>query len=188
MKLLFSVPAEVADWHRAALGRNPFPCDAGTAASSFFRPAARLCRKAVPAEKALPSSIPSPLREKIGLALRFWQVSQKITEDFVLRGKLLPVMDMPMTLNFAMALGNYSRAFLFFGLSRLGPGTKIALYSAFTKEMTEMPAAMAARRAMKGRTLSSRDVIFAERHTPEASAFRLAGVCAAVLKKSTYEN
>lgn len=183
MRPLFPGPGGTAAWHRAALGANPFSRDSGAAAAAFFRPAARLCRKPVPAEKAVSAPVPPALRKRIRLALRFWQVSQEITGDFALRGSLLPGMDMPMTLNFAMALGNYSRFFLFSGDKRIPDRAAAALHAAFAKEMEEMPAAMAVRRAMKGRTPSSSDVLFAERHSPEASALRLAGACAAAFRK-----
>ena len=182
MNSLFPKPGGVASWHGTMLGGNPFPCDRGAAALSFFRPAARLCRKAVPAERTLPASIPPALLKKIGMALRFWQVSQEITENFVLRDKLLPGMDMPMTLNFAMALGNYSRFLVFSGDKRIPAKTAAALHAAFVKEMTEMPPAMAARRAGKGKKLSARDVLFFKRHSPEASALRLAAACAGAFK------
>ena len=126
MRRLFPTAAGIAAWRKALLGRNPFPCGV-TAAAAFFRPAARLCRKPVPAEKVLPVSIPAALRREIGLALRFWQVSQEITGDYILRGKLLPGMDMSMTLNFAMALGNYSRFFLFLDDKRIPAETAARL-------------------------------------------------------------
>lgn len=172
MRRLFPVPGGVRAWHKAALGRNPFPCDGGAACASFFRPAARLCRKAVPAEKALPSSLSPGLRGKIGMALRFWQVSQEITGDFALRGKLLPGMDMPMTLNFAMALGNYSRFFLFSGAGRLPVAAALSLHAAFAEEMARMPAAMALPRKFRS-----------PKHSPASSALRLAAAFSAALEK-----
>lgn len=182
MNNLFPEPGGVTAWHRTMLGVNPFSCDRGAAASAFFRPAARLCRKAVPAEKVLPGSLPPALLKKIRMALRFWQVSLEITENFVQRDKLLPGMDMPMTLNFAMALGNYSRFFIFSGDKRISGKTAAALHTAFAKEMTEIPAAIASRRAMKGKKLSARDVLFFKRHSPGASALRLAAACAGVFR------
>ncbi|MDP2866670.1 MAG: hypothetical protein Q8O90_10550, partial [Elusimicrobiota bacterium] len=101
MKNFFPGPAGVAAWHEATLGHNPFPYDERVSAAAFFRPASRLCRKAVPAEKHLTAAIPRAPRRKMKIALRAWQSSQEITEDFIFRGKLQPGMDMPMTLNFA---------------------------------------------------------------------------------------
>jgi hypothetical protein len=72
-------------------------------------------------------------------------------------------MDMPMTLNFAMALGNYSRHFLF-SSEKLPDGAGPALHAAFAREMTAMPAAM----ALKGRGSA------AKAFTPAVSAARLA--------------
>lgn len=175
-------------WHKATFGKSPFPGDAPAAAAAFFRPAASLCRRAVPAEKFLPAVMPSGLRKELGLALRFWQVSQEITEDFILRGKFLPRMDMPMTLNFAMALGNYSRFMLFSRNTRLTPKAAAALHAAFAKEMTGMPAALALRRAMKGRRMSPRETVFSERYSPAASAARLAAAFAAGFKRKAHEN
>lgn len=178
----------VSGWHKATFGKSPFPGDAPTAAAAFFRPAARLCRRAVPAEKLLPPSIPSGLRKELGLALRFWQVSQEITEDFIFRGTLLPRMDMPMTLNFAMALGNYSRFVLFSGNTCLTAELSSALHAAFAKEMTGMPAALALRRAMKGRRMSRNETAFSARYSPSASAARLAAAFAAGFKRKAREN
>lgn len=183
MRSLFPGIDGVPGWYKAALGKNPFTGDAPGAVAAFFRPAGRLCRKSVPAEKTLPASLPSGLRKKIGMALRCWQVSQTITEDFVLRGKLLPGMDMPMTLNFAMALGNYSRFFLFSEDKLVPAEAAAALHTAFAKEMTEMPAAMALRRAIKGKRLSPRRTVPAGRYSPASSASRLAAACAAAFRK-----
>ena len=181
MSELFPAPAGIAAWHKTMLGKNPFPCGT-TAAAAFFRPAGRLCRKPVPAETNIPASLPAAMRRKIGMSLRCWQVSQEITEAFILRGKLLPGMDMPMTLNFAMALGNYSRFFLFSGAGRFPAGTVAALHAAYVREMTAMPAALAVMRGLKGEKRSARAVLFAARHSPAASAARLAAACSGGFK------
>ncbi len=183
MKSFFPGPGGVDAWHKILLGRNPFACDSRAAAASFFRPASRLCGRPVPAEKGLPASIPPSLRKKIGMALRFWQVSQEITGDLVLSGKPLPGMDMPVTLNFAMALGNYSRFLLFSAETGIPVEAALFLHAAFIKEMTEMPAAMAGLSALKRRKLSARKAFFSGRNSPAASAFRLAAACAQAFKK-----
>lgn len=183
MRAFFPGPGGVPAWYKAALGRNPFPFDERGGSAAFFRPASRLCRRAVPAEKGLPAAIPSALRVKIAMSLRAWQASQEITADFIFRGKLQPGMDMPMTLNFAMALGNYSRASLFCGDELLTARTAAALHAAFTKEMIEMPAAMAVLRSLKEKRLSAKETLFAGRYSPSASAMRLAAACAGALKE-----
>lgn len=174
MKSLFPQPAGVAAWHRDFLGASPFSCDAASAAASFFSPARRLCSAPVPAEKALPRSIPAPLRARLGLALRCWQASQRVTLDLVGDGKKLPGMDLGMTMNFAMALGNYSRFLLFRAGGGLPAAAAVRLHAAFAGEMALMPAAMALRGAA-GRKA-------ARRNSPGASAARLAAAFAAALE------
>lgn len=168
MKKLFPGQGAVKSWHKDLLGSDPFHCDSRAAAAAFFAPAARLCRKAVAAEKKLPPSLPPVLLGRLRLSLRLWQVSQEITKAFVRRGRLLPGMDIPMTLNFAMALGNYSRFFLFSGPNRPASGPALAIHAAFAEEMAAMPAAM----SVRGRGRS-----------PAASAARLASAFAAALGK-----
>lgn len=167
MRGLFPGRSAVRAWHKRVLGADPFTGDARTAAASFFLPALRLCRRPVPAEKDLPSSIPPALRRRLAMALRLWQASQEITLRYVRGGALPQGMDKPMTLNFAMALGNYSRYFLFSGV-RLNPRQSIAVHAAFAGEMASMPAAM---------SLSRKSGF-----TPEASARRLARAVAAALE------
>jgi hypothetical protein len=151
------------NWQGALLGPSPFRGDTPGALAAFFKPARRLCSRPVPAEKTLASSIPARLRPGLALSLRFWQVSQEITLAHIRRGRLLPGMDMPMTLNFAMALGNYSRHFLF-SSTNIPAAAAPGLHAAFAREMTAMPAAMALRRhGSAGKAF-----------TPAASAARLA--------------
>lgn len=154
---------DLGRWQAALLGPSPFRGDATGALTAFFAPARRLCAKPVPAEKLLAPSIPARLRPGLALSLRFWQVSQQITLNYVRRGRLLPGMDMPMTLNFAMALGNYSRHFLF-SSEKLPAAAGQGLHAAFAREMTAMPASM----ALSGRGGAAKDF------TPDASAARLA--------------
>lgn len=170
MTVNFPSSRGVAAWHLKVLGKDPFRGSAAGAAASFFRPAAAVCRKPVPAEILLPKAIPARLRRDLCAGLRMWQASQRITDNFLERGELLPGMDMPMTLNFAMALGNYSRFFLFSGAGRLAPEAALALHSAFASEMSAMPLAMAAGR----RSPAS---------SPGASARRLAEAFSAAFAK-----
>lgn len=100
------------------------------------------------------------------MAVRLWQASQKVTEDLVRSGRSLAGMDADMTMNFAMALGNYSR-FLLFSSRGLAPEAQLALHRAFAAEMTAMPAALALRRP-------------GARFSPAASAGRLAAAFAAL--------
>ncbi|MDD2804568.1 MAG: hypothetical protein PHV33_03365 [Elusimicrobiales bacterium] len=169
MKTLFPAPADVKAWHRAVLGQAPFSCDAPASSPAFFRPAAALCRRPVPAERALPACLPAALRKKLVCSLRLWQASQEITLAWARRGATLPGMDLPMTLNFAMALGNYSRFMLFSGKG-LPAAHALRRHAAFAGEMTRLPAAMALRR------LSAAG---AAAHSPAASAGRLAAAFAA---------
>lgn len=168
----FPGAAEVRSWHKAVLGTAPFPGDSRTAARAFFLPARALCRRPVPAEARLAVSIPAALKKDLRLSLRFWQASQQITADFVSSGSLLPGMDKPMTLNFAMALGNYSRFFLFAGAGRLPAAAALSLHAAFAAEMVRMPAAMALPPRARG-----------PKHSPASSALRLAAAFSAALKK-----
>ncbi|HCC48048.1 MAG TPA: hypothetical protein DEQ38_08050 [Elusimicrobia bacterium] len=172
MSDLFPAAHGVKGWHKALLGAAPFSGDSRTAAEAFFLPARSLCRRPVAAEAKLPVSIPAALRKDLRLALRFWQASQRVTADFVSGGALFPGMDKPMTLNFAMALGNYSRFFLFSGAGRLTGDASLALHAAFAEEMTRMPAAMALPPKARG-----------PKHSPAASALRLAAAFSAALKK-----
>lgn len=172
MKTLFPAPAAVKAWHRAVLGPAPFSCDAPSSAAAFFKPAAALCRRPVPAEKALPAFLPAALRKKLAYSLRLWQASQEITLAWARRGALLPGMDLPMTLNFAMALGNYSRYLLFSGKG-LPAADALRLHAAFAGEMARMPAAMALRR-LSGAGAAA--------YSPAASAGRLAAAFAAAFE------
>lgn len=171
MKTPFPAPAGIKAWHRAVLGSAPFSSDAASSSAAFFKPAAALCRRPVPAEKELPTTLPGALRKKLAVSLRLWQASQEITLAWAKRGELLPGMDLPMTLNFAMALGNYSRSFLFSGKG-LPAAAALRLHAAFAGEMTRMPAAMALDR------LAARP---ARAYSPAASAGRLAAAFAAAL-------
>ncbi|OGR75467.1 MAG: hypothetical protein A2X32_13190 [Elusimicrobia bacterium GWC2_64_44] len=171
MKTLFPAPAGIKAWHRAILGPAPFPSDAPSSAAAFFRPAAALCRRPVAAEKALPASLPAALRKKLVYSLRLWQASQEITQAWAKRGFLSPGMDLPMTLNFAMALGNYSRFFIF-SAKGLPAAAALRLHAAFAGEMTRMPAAMALDR-LPARAASA--------CSPAASTGRLAAAFAAAL-------
>ncbi len=168
MRAIFPVKRSVPAWHRAVLGPLPFSCDPHAARAAFFGPASRLCRRPVTAEKDIPRSLPASLRRRLVISLRLWQASQEIAAAYARGGGPLPGMDMPMTLNFAMALGNYSRFFLFSG-PRLPARAALALHAAFSGEMAAMPAAMALPRP-RGR------------FCPSASARRLALAFAAALK------
>lgn len=159
MRTLFPAVGGVMRWRRAALGPGPFRSYSSSASDSFFVPARNRCRRPVAAERKLSRSIPPELRKRLALSLRLWQRSQELTEAFIRRRRLVAGMDMPMTLNFAMALGNYSRYFLFSGPA-LPPAAAAAVHSAFVREMTLMPSAMALPRAAA--------------FTPSASAARLA--------------
>lgn len=163
MTALLPSRRDLGRWQAALLGPAPFHGDSEGALAAFFDPVRRLCSRAVPAEKTISREIPARVRRGLALSLRFWQVSQEITVDYVRRGRLLPGMDMPMTLNFAMALGNYSRHFLF-SSEKIPAATAPALHAAFMREMTAMPAAM----ALAGRGGGSKDF------TPAVSAARLA--------------
>lgn len=168
----FPAASGVRGWHKAVLGAAPFSCDSRTAAEAFFLPARSHCRRSVAAEARLPLSIPAALRKDLRLSIRLWQASQQITADFVRRGSLLPGMDKPMTLNFAMALGNYSRFFLFSGAGRLPAAAALSLHAAFAEEMARTPAAMALPPGPGSPECS-----------PAASALRLAAAFSAALKK-----
>ena len=174
MSELFPGAAKVRSWHKARLGSAPFPGDSSTAEEAFFSPARALRRRPVPAETGLPASLPAALRRDLALALRCWQASQQITADFVRRGVLLPGMDRPMTLNFAMALGNYSRHFLFSGAGRLPAPAALRLHAAFAGEMAALPALLALPARLRGLEAS-----------PRASAERLAAALSAALQKGT---
>lgn len=163
MTALLPSRRELGRWQAELLGPSPFCGDSTGALAAFFAPARRLCSRPVPAEKLLAAAIPARLRPGLALSLRFWQVSQVITRDHIRRGRLLPGMDMPMTLNFAMALGNYSRHFLF-SSEKIPAATAAALHAAFAREMTVMPAAM----ALAGRGGGAKDF------KPAVSAARLA--------------
>lgn len=169
MKTLFPASASVKAWHRAVLGSAPFSSDSASSSAAFFKPALALCRRPVAAEKTLPASLPAALRRKLAASLRLWQASQEITLAWARRGSLRPGMDLPMTLNFAMALGNYSRFFLFSGKG-LPAAQALRLHAAFAGEMTRMPVAMALDR------LPARS---ARACSPAASAARLAAAFAA---------
>lgn len=164
MRTLFPAAGGVRAWHKRFLGAAPFRPDAGAASAAFFGPARALCRRPVPAEKLLPSSLPRAAREKLALALRLWQASQEITLAWARRGALRPGMDLPQTLNFAMALGNYSRFFLF-SAGALPVPAELRLHAAFAAEMTAMPAAFSLRR-------------LPDAYKPAASAARLAAAAA----------
>lgn len=157
MKSLFPGPACTAAWHRRTLGADPFTSDVNAARRSFFGPAGAACRRPVSAEKLLPSRLPAALRRELGLSLRLWQASQRVTADYLFRGRRPRGMDMPMTLNFSMALGNYARYPLFSAGKRLGHKAALAIHAAFAAEMALAPAEMALGRL-----------------TPSASAARLA--------------
>lgn len=172
MREMFPAAPGVKGWHKAVLGAAPFPVDSQTAARAFFLPARALCRRPVPAEAKLPVSIPAALKKALRQSLRCWQASQQITADFVSAGSLLPGMDKPMTLNFAMALGNYSRFFLFSGAGRLPAAAALSLHAAFAEEMARMPAAMALPPKARG-----------PKHSPAASALRLAAAFSAALER-----
>lgn len=172
MRKMFPAAPGVKSWHKAVLGAAPFSGDSRTAAEAFFRPARSLCRRPVAAETELPGSIPAALRKDLCLSLRCWQASQQITADFVSNDSLLPGMDKPMTLNFAMALGNYSRFFLFSAADRLNVKTALAIHAAFAAEMVRMPAAMALPPKARG-----------QKHSSAASALRLAAAFSAALKR-----
>ena len=168
---LFPGPRGLSAWHKAFLGGDPFRGCGPAPSAAFFRPAAGLCRAPSAAESSLPASIPAALRRRAALSLRLWQASQKVTEDLVRSGRSLAGMDADMTMNFAMALGNYSR-FLLFSSRGLAPEAQLALHRAFAAEMTAMPAAMALPRPSRKS---------AARFTPAASARRLAAAFALAL-------
>jgi len=172
MTSLFPGAPGVRGWHKALLGAAPFSGDSRTTAEAFFLPARAFCLQPVAAEAKLSSAIPAALRKDLCLSLRFWQASQQITADFVSSGSLLPGMDKPMTLNFAMALGNYSRFFLFAEAGRLPAAAALSLHAAFAAEMVRMPAAMALPPKARG-----------PKHSPASSALRLAAAFSAALKK-----
>jgi len=165
----------VPSWRRRALGRNPFPHDAAGARASFLAPAAALCRRAVYAEALLAAFLPGSRSARFSLGLRAWQASQEATWRFIKTGKPLAGMDLPMTLNFFMALGNYSRAYLFENAPGLSAPDALRLHSVFAAEMTALPAAMAIKRAGFRKILRAPEAIYCSVNSPAASALRLAG-------------
>lgn len=172
LKVLFPGPAGVPAWHRRTLRGGSFPYDTSSPCAAFFRPAAAACRRRVAAEKLLPASASGGLPDRMRISLRLWREAQRLTLRLAREWKPVAGMDLPMTLNYAMALGNYAREFLFSAAGPLPPGPALLVHAAFAREMVLMPALM---------TLPARARAGAWAF-PDASAQRLARAFAEALR------